>query len=99
MHEYLIKQFKYERRRQGISQETVADNSMASLSAVSKIEINKREPRLGTFMDMCKAIGYMVVIVPIPEELRMELKIREPEVIVPDPVDYDNWDETKPQEP
>jgi len=92
MYQRLVVQFKKERKAKGMSQDDAALNCGVTLSAISKVERNKRSPKLETFMEMCKGIGFMVVMIPIPEEIMPELK-RVPEPVeVKEEIDYDNWD-------
>ena len=99
MHKELIAQFKAERKRLGVSQEGVAEKCGVSHSTVVSVELSNREPKLSTFMEMCNAIGYMVMIAPIPQSIKPIEVVKEVIVEVEKKsVDYDNFEETYTEE-
>ena len=94
IHKSLIEQFRAERKKQGVSQERVSQIGDVSLSMVTKVETFRKKPTLDIFMEMCKGIGYMMVIAPIPKQVENIVITEKVEVEVFKEVDYDNWKET-----
>ncbi len=88
-HEKLIAQFKEQRKNKKISQEKVSELCEVSYPTVVAAELGNREPKLGTFMEMCKAIGYIVVMIPDPKA--KEEVVEEPQTEEKKEIDYDNF--------
>lgn len=95
MYKELIAQYKSERKKQGFSQTYVSENAEVSMFTVNRMEKGETIPRLDKFLEMCRGIGFMVVIAPIPKSVRPQIIIKEVIVEVEKKVvDYDNFDET-----
>ena len=73
MHTELIAYYKACRKAQKISQGQVADTVGISMFTVSHAELGHSAPRLDTFMKMAKGINYMVAIIPLPENRKIEI--------------------------
>ena len=84
-------QYRSERKKQGLSQEETANRCDITKSAITKAEIGDRVPNLNTFLEMCRGIGYMVVIAPIPTSIKPEIIVEKVIVEVEKDIDYDNW--------
>ena len=89
---YIIEQFKNERKRQKKSQEDVADYCGVNVATISRTESLKTIPKIDIFIKMCESIGYALLISPVPDAFRKEEPIKEDAIIESKKVDYDNWD-------
>jgi len=94
MYKDLIALFKKVRKSEKMTQQQVADLCKASMFTVSKMECGKGIPRIDTFCDMCNAMGYMVVICPLPDDSKQKVFVKEVVVIKEKLVDYDHFNET-----
>lgn len=68
----LLERFIYERKRTKVSQDKVSTNGGLSKYTVSRMETGESIPRTDTFVKMCKGMGMMIVLIPIPSILIAE---------------------------
>ena len=62
--EDLVQQVRQTREAAGISQRALRDRSGLTQSHISQIESGKLEPGLSTFIDMARALGLELLLVP-----------------------------------
>ncbi len=88
----LIEEYKRIRKSLKISQKNIVKEIGVSKYTVSKAESGRHTPKLKTFVEMARSIGYTLILVPLydgtkrVEPIKAEKLVQEPEE-----VDYDNW--------
>lgn len=84
-----------ERKRQGLSQVQVADRCDVSISTINKSEAMRktRQPKIETFAEMCRGIGFTIIMIPTPQNIKPQVVKEKVIVKVERKVDYDNWEE------
>lgn len=92
MHREIIRQFKSERKKQKKTQQDVSDNCKLNISTVNRMERGESIPTLETFTEAVSGIGFMIVIIPVPQNLPIKPEPKEEEIVEEEPpVNYDNW--------
>ena len=76
MHEDIIRQYAEARKRLRINQDEVGDIIGTKKYTISRMENLKHVPSLEMFAKCVDAIGMMVAIVPKPEGMREEKRIK-----------------------
>ena len=95
-HEELIKEYRRIRKSQGLTQAQASEGVEVGPETIMSAETLRRVPSLKKFVEMCKRLGYILAIVPLPEDKFTIIN----NVFPPEPepkedhsnIDYDNWE-------